>query len=97
MSDTEPGSSAAAATSAAAAASFLSMRCSRASLRFIFMVSILFQFNVAGFSELELHLPAEPISATSQVPQMVASFELDGQTNGQLRILLCACQNLRNG
>ena len=35
-------------------------------------------FNVAGFSELELHLPAEPISNSAQVPQMVASFELDG-------------------
>jgi len=35
-------------------------------------------FNVAGFSELELHLPAEPLSSAAQVPQMVASFELDG-------------------
>ena len=37
-------------------------------------------FDVAAFSELELHLPAEPLSSATQVPQMVASFELDGQS-----------------
>lgn len=36
------------------------------------------EFNVAAFSELELHIPAEPISSTSQVAQHVASFELEG-------------------
>lgn len=36
------------------------------------------QFNVEAFSELELHIPKDPISQPTQVAQHVASFELDG-------------------
>jgi hypothetical protein len=44
----------------------------------MFLLCVLSQFNVAAFSELELHLPTEPVSATSGVPVHVASFELEG-------------------